>query len=146
MTAVKPGQVWQDCDKRAYGRTVRVVDVDATHATVELVAQRGRPARGHEDAQRAEPGRRTRIRLDRFKPTSTGYRLVQDTERRAADLPQGSVVATTRHVWIKEDASSINPWAGYCETVRALSDDYIDDRLADGAEVLRVGSGTEETP
>ncbi|MBM0274114.1 DUF6354 family protein [Micromonospora tarensis] len=75
---VEPGQVWADNDRRSAGRKVRVVEVGATHATVELVDQRGRPARGHEAQQQAEPGRRTRIRLDRFRPTSTGYRLVSD--------------------------------------------------------------------
>jgi hypothetical protein len=75
---VRVGQVWADNDKRAVGRRVLVIGVDATHATVELCSQRGRPARGHEHAQVAEPGRRTRIRIDRFRPTSTGYRLVLD--------------------------------------------------------------------
>lgn len=74
---VRVGQVWADNDVRSTGRQIRVVEVDATHATVELVDQRGRPARGHEDAQKAEPGRQTRIRLDRFRPTSTGYTLLQ---------------------------------------------------------------------
>lgn len=71
---VRVGQIWQDNDPRADGRTIRIVEVDATHATVELVSQR---AVGH---QQAKPGRRSRIRLDRFRPTSTGYRLVEDAE------------------------------------------------------------------
>lgn len=69
---VRVGQIWQDNDKRGYGRRVRVVEVDETHALVELHVPRGA---GH---MHAKPGRRTRIRLDRFRPTSTGYRLVQD--------------------------------------------------------------------
>jgi hypothetical protein len=77
---VRVGQVWADNDKRAEGRRVRVVEVGRTHAVVELVDQRGRPARGHEAQQKAEAGRRTRIRLDRFRPTSTGYRLVRDAD------------------------------------------------------------------
>jgi hypothetical protein len=79
---VRPGQVWADNDKRSTGRHVRVVEVDRTHATVELVSQRGRPWSGLRPGEpaRAEPGRRTRIRLDRFKPTTTGYRLVRDVE------------------------------------------------------------------
>jgi hypothetical protein len=72
--AVRVGQVWQDADKRGYGRRVRVVEVDATHAVVELFVGRGT---GNDQAK---PGRRTRIRLDRFRPTSTGYRLIQDVE------------------------------------------------------------------
>lgn len=64
------GQIWQDNDPRSYGRKVRIVELDATHALVELHVPRGA---GH---LRAKPGRRTRIRLDRFRPTSTGYRYV----------------------------------------------------------------------
>lgn len=75
---VRVGQVWADNDNRSAARQVRVVEIDDTHATVELVGQRGRPARGHELRQEAKPGRRTRVRLDRFRPTSTGYRLVND--------------------------------------------------------------------
>ncbi|MBD0743522.1 hypothetical protein [Streptomyces sp. CBMA152] len=64
------GQVWQDNDPRSLGRRVRIVEVDATHALVELAVPRGT---GH---LHAKPGRRTRIRLNRFRPTSTGYRYV----------------------------------------------------------------------
>lgn len=80
---VKVGQVWADNDKRAEGRKVRVVAVDTTHATVELIDLRGRAALRKPD-ERAEPGRQTRIRLDRFKPTSTGYRLDTDAPDGAA--------------------------------------------------------------
>lgn len=67
------GQVWADNDKRSYGRLLRIVEIDATHATVALVSPRDR------GVSSAEAGRRTRIRLDRLKPTSTGYRLITDT-------------------------------------------------------------------
>lgn len=68
--SVRVHQVWADLDKRAAGRKVRVVEVDDTHAAVEQVN-----SRAHD---RGKPGRRTRIRLDRFRPTSTGYRLLVD--------------------------------------------------------------------
>ncbi len=76
------GQIWADNDKRGYGRKVRIIALE--------------PARPAEPHQRAVPacavveqiagrhgwegslGRRTRIRLDRFKPTSTGYRFISD--------------------------------------------------------------------
>lgn len=63
MTANNPhnvqvGQVWQDNDKRSNYRRGRVTEVDETHARVDW----GRTA--------------TRVKLTRFKPTSTGYRLV----------------------------------------------------------------------
>ena len=78
--AVEPGQIWADNDPRAYDRKLRVVEVDATHATVELYQPRY-------PVSSAKPGRRTRIRLDRFRPTSTGYRLV----RHADGTPAGEV-------------------------------------------------------
>lgn len=68
--------MWTDNDKRSHGRKVKVVAVDDTHATVELYIPRG-AGRLH-----AKPGRRTRIRLDRFRPTSTGYRLVSEPDQR----------------------------------------------------------------
>ena len=59
---VEPGQIWADNDKRANGRHVTIQSIDATHATVT-------------------DGKRTsRIRLDRFRPTSTGYRLVVNAD------------------------------------------------------------------
>ncbi|MHC3450819.1 hypothetical protein [Streptomyces prasinus] len=63
-------QIWQDNDPRGYGRKVRIVEIGDTHAVVELHQPR---SVGH---NAAKPGRRTRIRLDRFRPTSTGYRYV----------------------------------------------------------------------
>jgi hypothetical protein len=70
---VRLGQIWADNDPRGYGRKVRVVEIGDTHATVELHQPR-------HPVSSAKPGRRTRIRLDRFRPTSTGYRLVTDTD------------------------------------------------------------------
>ena len=80
---VRPGQIWADNDKRGYGRTVRVVEIverhiggrpsmgrGVLHAVVEQVSAR--------DGYRPAGGRRTTIRLDRFRPTASGYRLVQD--------------------------------------------------------------------
>jgi hypothetical protein len=66
------GQIWQDNDPRAYGRKLRIVAIDETHAVVELHQPRL-------PVSSAKPGRRTRIRLDRFRPTSTGYRYVGTT-------------------------------------------------------------------
>jgi hypothetical protein len=63
------GQIWQDNDKRGYGRKVRIIEITETHALVELYQPR------HATRSWAN-GRRTRIRLDRFRPTSTGYRYI----------------------------------------------------------------------
>lgn len=67
-----PGQVWADNDPRIPGREIRIVEIGETHALVELHQPRGA---GH---RAAKPGRRTRIRLDRFRPTTTGYRYISE--------------------------------------------------------------------
>ena len=66
LVKVKVGQVWEDCDRRFAKRRVKVVTLTRTHAVVVRIA----PTRSDT---------RTKIRLDRFRPTSTGYRLVPDT-------------------------------------------------------------------
>jgi hypothetical protein len=68
-------QIWQDNDPRSCGRQVRIVEIGETHATVELVTARQIPTLNG-NRKTAKPGRRTRIRLDRFRPTSTGYRHI----------------------------------------------------------------------
>lgn len=71
---VRVGQVWEDMDKRGYGRHVKVIEVSGNVATVEQVSARV----GYDD----KPGRRTKIKVDRFRPTSTGYRLVTDVPKK----------------------------------------------------------------
>jgi hypothetical protein len=56
---VRPGQVWVDQDKRSDGRQITVLSVGDTHAVVKNVAK-------------------TRVLLTRFRPNSTGYRLLKD--------------------------------------------------------------------
>ena len=69
---VNTGQVWADNDQRSAGRTLRVdaVDGDRAVCTVLTVAT----------DSTAKPGRQVRIALTRFRPTSTGYRLLADVE------------------------------------------------------------------
>jgi hypothetical protein len=75
--AVKPGQIWQDCDPRSYGRHLLVETIEEpagrapARAVVLLVGANG-DVHGRE--------RRTRIKLDRFRPTSNGYRLIRDVQ------------------------------------------------------------------
>jgi hypothetical protein len=69
---VKVGQVWADNDKRSEGRHVRVVAIERLHR--RAVVRRCSSTGEFTGAQV------TRIRLERFKPTSTGYRLVSDPE------------------------------------------------------------------
>ncbi len=71
---VRVGQVWADNDKRSRGRHLKVIDISrrmgTDRAEVQQCDQRGRII----------GSRTTFIRLDRFRPTSTGYRLVRDVE------------------------------------------------------------------
>ena len=59
------------------------------------------------------------------------------TDVKAADLPEGSVVANDKHAFIKTHPSKNSEWRGtsglYC------GDWYVDELLSDGAAVLRRG-------
>jgi hypothetical protein len=61
---VKIGQIWEDLDKRATIKQVTVMEISGAYA----VCRRGA----------SDVGKSTRIRLDRFTKSSTGFRLVQD--------------------------------------------------------------------
>jgi len=66
---VKVGQVWRDNDPRQQ-TTVRLLTVK------EIVG-------GRATCEVTIPGqktKRTKVRLDRFRPTQTGYRLEKDVE------------------------------------------------------------------
>ena len=58
---VKVGQVWRDNDKRA-NRNCEIREVNDKYARVYC----------------RETQKLTKVRLDRFKPTASGYKLVQD--------------------------------------------------------------------
>jgi len=65
MIFVKVGQIWADNDSRGIKRNFRVMDLGAGFALV----------------MNLRTNRKTRISLQRFKPTSNGYRLVHDVEQ-----------------------------------------------------------------
>lgn len=75
-TEIRPGQIWADNDWRAEGRTVRILRVEHTHAVVTVLTARLNAQPGERDRA---VGAERRIRLDRFEPTSTGYRLIERT-------------------------------------------------------------------
>ncbi|MDH2389353.1 hypothetical protein QCN29_11225 [Streptomyces sp. HNM0663] len=64
---VRAGQVWADNDKRSKGRPVRVDEVDVRYAYCAVLTSATPGGR---------TGQRTRIALERMRPTSTGYRLL----------------------------------------------------------------------
>lgn len=94
-TELQPGQVWADNDPRSEGRTLRVDRIESgkavctvltmsDEATENLRAQQrliesGQGTRGY-PLLRSTVGKTVRISQTRFKPTSTGYRLVEAPE------------------------------------------------------------------
>lgn len=79
---VRVGQVWADNDWRAKGRTVRVEFVGSETASCRVLTNRDNAQQEIDGGSPWTKDMRqtmTRIRLDRFRPTGTGYVLVQDT-------------------------------------------------------------------
>lgn len=74
---VKVGQVWADNDARSAGRKVKVLELidlgGEPAARVEVIAV----AKGSLPLDSRKP-RVTSIKLRRFRPNSTGYRLETD--------------------------------------------------------------------
>lgn len=90
---VRPGQVWADNDPRSVGRTLRVdrllndakgeyavctVLTNTKFVTNRLAQVAAAPDRWAPVQDRR--GRQTSVRLTRFRPISTGYRLVTDVQ------------------------------------------------------------------
>jgi hypothetical protein len=71
--AAQPGQIWADNDKRAKGRTIQVISIEDGYALTKVVTMRGNDVLPTVKAP-------TRIRLDRFRPTASGYRLVRNAD------------------------------------------------------------------
>jgi hypothetical protein len=63
LIEVKPGQVWEDCDKRMNGRRIKVEKIDDKYAYCHRVAF---------------GGWKVRILLSRMRPNSTGFKLVEN--------------------------------------------------------------------
>lgn len=61
------------------------------------------------------------------------------TDIKAADLPEGSVVANERHAWVKSHPSAHSQWRG--TSGGYYPDELVDKELAAGAMVLREGQG-----
>lgn len=64
---VAVGQVWEDCDPRQEGRTIRVNSVAGLYAHCEVLTDSA-------TSKRSSVGRQMKIRLDQFWPTSRGFR------------------------------------------------------------------------
>jgi hypothetical protein len=84
MTDVKPGQVWADNDARSEGRTLRVESVENGKAVCTVLTNAD-CVNVDSAWQRDMRGTTTRISVSRFRPTSSGYRLVEDAASVSAD-------------------------------------------------------------
>ena len=68
---VKVGQVWADNDPRSVGRTIKVIAIGTHSARCETLT----PVEG---SSRDSVGKTRMVALDRFRPTTNGYRLIKD--------------------------------------------------------------------
>ena len=68
IVTVEPGQIWKDRDYRMHGRHLFVLRIEGERAICASCTPNGKVLTQS----------LTRIRLDRFKPTSTGYDLVRE--------------------------------------------------------------------
>ena len=74
---VKVGQIWQDWDCRYRN------ELFLTHITPRLIKIKYITAdKKYAECENIETHKITRIRIDRFKPTSNGYKLFKDVIRR----------------------------------------------------------------
>lgn len=72
---VAVGQIWEDADPRMGGRQIQVYAISGLYAECYQVVKGITQLAAGEDA-RYRNGKPRRIRLDRFRPNSTGYRLI----------------------------------------------------------------------
>ncbi|MDR6219015.1 hypothetical protein [Deinococcus soli (ex Cha et al. 2016)] len=72
---VTAGQIWEDADPRMNGRQLQVHAISGAYAECYQVIK-GTTLLAPGEHTRQNNGKPRRIRLDRFKPTSTGYRLL----------------------------------------------------------------------
>jgi hypothetical protein len=91
---VRVGQVWTDNDPRAEGRTLKVLEIkrrqymataswryqqfEGDFALCQVLTERM-------GTRKSQLGRKVWIRVDRMRPTATGYRLVADVSNGAAE-------------------------------------------------------------
>ena len=70
LPQVRPQQVWADNDPRSKGRTLKVLAGAHGKALCEVLTD-------GEGATISRVGKTTRIALERFRPNSTGYSLLE---------------------------------------------------------------------
>ncbi len=76
MSAVRIGQIWEDCDKRAGGRRLRIIEISTRSPGEDRVTAEVIQERRNGEVIAPQKRRRTQIATRRFRPNSTGYRLI----------------------------------------------------------------------
>ena len=69
---VKINQIWKDNDKRVSDRYLKVFKIEDSKAHCYVS--------NSEDFQETETPKTTKVSIKRFKPNSTGYKLIHDAE------------------------------------------------------------------
>jgi hypothetical protein len=75
---VRVGQVWQDCDKRVGTRKVQVIGFWWAMTSTKHIWARCQVV---EKTRGGPAPKEVRIRLDRMRPTSTGFKLLEEPPR-----------------------------------------------------------------
>lgn len=88
MSDVKVGAIYADNDPRSAGRTLLIDAIDGDQAVCTVLTNSdevqayfdntGPKPRWAPEDLKDRRGKQTRIRLARFAPTSTGYRLISE--------------------------------------------------------------------
>lgn len=76
--AVQAGQVWADNDPRAKGRALEVKRIEPPNAICVVLSNRDGWDKEKNWTPKSMVGREMKIKLRRFQPTSSGYKLVKD--------------------------------------------------------------------
>jgi hypothetical protein len=79
MAEVRVGQVWASNDWRDQRKN------PVPTFKVHVITHYGDPAKSYATVMWEHSGRRSRILLRRFRPNSTGYRLVEDAPEPGGD-------------------------------------------------------------
>lgn len=104
--AVREGQIWADNDKRSKGRKVLILAIDRRNEVDFAICEVKSVAKGYD---KKGIGKKTLVRLDRFRPTSAGYRLVRDVPRPAvasSEPPPTSVHSSCNQPSASADAET----------------------------------------
>ena len=80
---VRPGQIWQDADQRKeIPREIIIKEIDYQRGYANCISTEGR---------------RTRIRLSRLRPTSSGYVLIHESPAKYIDIPSEEESCVCEH-------------------------------------------------